>query len=168
MKFLKPFLMMTVMIQLFSCSTTYSNVKLTSDDCMVLIPVGIDRPSGTDLARTYTLQVSGMDHTINIPKTTRGYTMVKIRKDSQNIISLRSKVTNSKYTGSSSKDEIFRDLPYSPGKIVICDFRIIQKIKKVNDHSFTSSINFYPITEAEKDDLVKKFLSEKTNSSWVE
>ncbi len=168
MRNLKIILILAVMVQLISCSTISNKEKLTSDDCMVLIPVGVDRPVGTHTARTYTLHVSGLDKSIKISKKAVGYIEVKIRRDSQDIIALKSKITDSNFTGKSSNDEMFKDLPYSPGQVVACDFRIIQKMEEVAPNRYISSIDFKPVSADEQKELVNKFMSQPANASWFE
>ena len=161
----KIVLLLIVCVLMASCRTTMNKEKLSSDDCMVLIPVGVDRPAGVDIVRTYNLSISGIEDSIKLPKTTSGYLAVKIRKDSQDIIALKSRIADTGYTGKASKNDMLKELPYSPGQVVVCDFRIIHKIRKSGNHSY-SGIVFNPVTEEEKEQMINQFLSQPMNSSW--
>ena len=159
-----------ILINLFlmiSCETVDYSQRLTSDDCMVLIPVGLEKSAGTVAARSYKITIPGIEKPLEIPKVRNGYIPVKIRRDTQDIESLKSSVSNRNFTGKSTSDEVFQELPYEPGKVVVCDFRIVQKIEKVGNSNY-NEVNFLPITEKEKETIQEDFLSQLTNASWAE
>ncbi len=152
---------------MISCTSIDYSQKLTSDDCMVLIPVGLDKSAGTVAARSYTITIPGLEKPVEIPKVRNGYIPVKIRRDSQDIEALKSSVSNRNFSGKSTSDEIFQELPYEPGQVVVCDFRIVQKIEKVGNSNY-DSVNFLPVTEKEMESIQEDFLSQEINASWVE
>lgn len=165
----KRFLLITTTILLLlltGCKTTVSYKKLTSDDCIVVIPTETITPRGKSMARTYYLKVSNINRRIPIPKGSMDYILIKIRKDNHKIISMTSKITDPGYVGQDSAESMNLQLPYTPGEVVVANFKIIQKMEETGSNSFTSWGYMVPTEDGDKNRVSKIVGKDPLLNSW--
>lgn len=147
-----------------SCATIDPNERLTSDDCLVLIPTTMNNTSGANASRYYVVTVdNGVD--LAVKNGDLGYLAIVIRKP-QSLVSLASSVSGDRVTGNSTKHQIHLDLPYRPGEIVVFPEIFSQSMVKVSETGYQTSWDFVPLSEHIRAKVLDQFWASSRSSSW--
>lgn len=127
---------------LVGCATTSPYERLTSDDCLVLVPTQLSNPDNAPLARRYVLHFDrGPDR--RVENVREGYVLVPIREFCR-LTGLSSSVASDEATGEAFEVRISQDLPYRPGELLVADFTFRQTVKKVAEHRFSTAWDLVP------------------------
>ncbi len=173
MKIIRLIIIVLISFAAASCITSSVPVRITSDDCLVLIKTEIENPENLTLARTFKLSVSGFDAPFKVRNTADAFIAVKIRTDDVKIISVSSDVTSEGFRGDSTDVELNIPLPYEPGEVVAADFKFVQFYftssgRQSSEKSITVSTDFKIPSAEEKAELVKDVKSMEEYISWID
>jgi len=155
------------LILLSSCASAPSLERLTSDDCLILIPTTVRSDSDAVIGRKYYFILNESDEKLPISTEKLAYVPIFTRHPGLKISRLTSSVS-SNFEGSSSNDELFgMNLPYEPGKVVVYSKMVVYTIKKTGANSYTSQINMVKTDDQTKKQTLDLFFSKDEDAaSW--
>ncbi len=157
-----------LLLTLSACSSMMYPEKTSSDDCLVIMPTEFVNESNSEPARSYFLGITGQEKKFKIPTRRFSTLYIKINSENDVIDTVTSRVTNPKYTGDDSIDNVNKPLPYSKGGLVISDYKIVQKIVRNKSNLYTSSYTFVELTDDEKKALMDEAMANENLFPWFQ
>lgn len=148
-----------------SCASASSYERMTSDDCLVLLPSTLSNKDGVPTARNYYLQFSDKRKQIKIGKKSDGYILILIRSDDVRITGISSNVGEGSI-GESYAMDLNIPIAYHRGEIVVADYTFEQRLVMINTSSSQSHWNF---VETKKEDTAKyleMFMKTPASKTW--
>lgn len=133
---------------LVGCASTPASLRLTSDDCLVLIPTRLENPDQAPTARQFSFRLSSGAALASVGQSTVGYVSVLVQGPDVKITGLTSDVRGQNVRGDSWAIDLSAQLPYEPAQVIIWDKTFVHKISKVGDHAFSSDYGFEATTSA--------------------
>lgn len=153
-----------VLASLVSCATLDPYERMTSDDCLVLIPSTLTNDSGTSAGRTFTME---FDNGVRaaIKNETLGYLVVHLRFPI-GLVAVNSSVTGERMTGATSRTQYGFTIPYLPGQIVVSSLMFSQTVKKVGEREYMTNWDFVPVPEDVREQVLEAFWKSKEATTW--
>jgi|GEM_PF-3417515 len=152
-----------------SCASQESYERVTSEDCLVLIPTEIISTDGLQIARDYYLHFSDGQKKRKISKVKNELLPIIVRSEGVSISSISSSVSSGgqhNVVGGTSEFPLDLALPYVPGKVVVYEYTFVQSYTKVDGTSFQSRWGFNNTQELKKQDYLADFIKRPESSSW--
>ncbi len=158
---------LVVMIPACASQATYDRV--TSEDCLVLIPTEIVSTDGLNLTRDYYLHFSDGQAKRKISKVKNDLIPVLIQSDGVSITMVSSSVSSGgqhNVVGGTYECPVDLKLPYDPGKVIVYEYSFLQSYAKVDGSSFQSRWGFNKTPGDKMEFHMSEFLSRPEAQSW--
>lgn len=161
-------LWVTLALLLASCASQITYERLTSEDCLVLIPTEIISTGGMQLTRDYFLNFSDGQKKRKISKVRNDLIPVLIRSDSVTISSISSSISPGGHNvvGGETSYPLDLALPYVPGKVIVFEYTFAQSYEKPDETHVLSRWGFTATPELKKQDYLADFFARPESSSW--
>jgi hypothetical protein len=153
---------------LHSCVSAPGLERLTSDDCIVLIPTVINNPDKVGVSRSFYISFSDDRRALETKKADEDYIAVFTREAGLRLTGVNSQVTGDRAFGDSSNDDVERTLPYEPGSVIVADFTFFVSISKKGPSETLSSWSIVETKPEIKERCLKKFKKTKGSTSWYD
>ena len=154
-----------------SCASQETYERVTSEDCLVLIPTEIVGTDGLQLTRDYFLHFSDGQKRRKISKVKDDLLPVIISGDGVAISSLSSSVSSGgqhNVVGGTTEFPLDLALPYAPGKVVVYEYTFVQSYEKTDGAHYLSRWGFNKTPEEKIPGYLAEFGQRPEAGSWTD
>ena len=149
---------------LSACQTGAQYEKVSSSDCLVLVPSTLINQEGGPVLRKYYLELND-GQVIKVPENKRSFIPIIISQEDVYVISIVSKLDDY-VVGEATKRPMNLQLPYVSGKAVVSDATFVQEIIKKDAYSYVTRAGFINTTSDQKAETMELFRKKKYSESW--
>ncbi len=149
-----------------SCATAPSYERMTSDDCLVLVPTVIVNPEKISSARNYYLAVSDGRKPLEVKKNDMDFLVLLVREKGIRLTGISSNVSADKATGDSFKQGLNLLLPYERGKVLVADFTFSQTLKRESASRILTYWGFIDTKADVRASCIEMFKRTKAAATW--
>ena len=154
-----------ILFSVVSCQTGPVYEKLSSTDCLVLIPTVVVKDANTEILRYFKFHLSD-GTTRRVWNKPNDVIQVYMTEPGLRLTGISSHVdTNA--LGNHHESELDLELPYKPGKVIVSDYTFMQRQEKINDGRYQSSIGFIETTPEQRQKSMDMFRKMSHSASWL-
>jgi hypothetical protein len=138
--------------------------RITSDDCLVLIPCTMANKASATIGRTYFLHFSDARRSVKIAKKPLSYIPVRVSEPGLTIQAIKSNIDEG-FIGDKSQSDLEIALPYERGKVIVTDYTFDQVIT-TKDGTTWIHWRFLDTSEDTSARCVSLFMKSTDADSW--
>lgn len=168
-KYILPILSICLFsMYLVSCaSIDHPTQRLTSDDCLVIIPTTLVNNYQLPTARDYFFHFSNYPSSIKVIKDSKSYIAISVNRDDVLLLKLTSNIGENSVTGKEFKQELSIPLPYKRGEVIVADFTFEQVLTRIDARTMQSSYDFVDTKPEIREYCLERFLNSKYGNDWT-